>query len=118
MTKTLSPAQIALIREKASELTDKPFQAIEFTDAEMGLGMDLDIYVNTDFDFDFDFNALPPLLAKASPPVARAPCPGTKKMCIRMPNALTRVFKDEAKRRGTQYQTLMIRMLKESSKGW
>jgi predicted DNA binding CopG/RHH family protein len=39
-------------------------------------------------------------------------------MCIRMPNALTQAFKDEAKRKGIPYQTLMIRKLKEASKGW
>jgi predicted DNA binding CopG/RHH family protein len=114
MKKTLSEAQIALIRKKISELTDEPLQPIDFTDAELGLGMDLDINVNT----DFDFTALPTLVARPSTPVARAPCPGTKKMCIRMPNSLTQLFKDEAKRRGTQYQTLMIRKLKEASKGW
>lgn len=114
MKKTLSDAQIALIRKKNSEITDEPLQAIDFTNAELGLGMDLGINVN----IDFDFLAAPPQLARPSTPVARAPCPGTKKMCIRMPNALIQVFKDEAKRKGTRYQTLMIRVLKESSKRW
>ena len=114
MKKTLSPVQIALIREKISEFTDEPLQAIEFTDAELGFGMDLGINVK----IDSDFLAAPPQLARPSTPVAKAPCLGTKKMCIRMPNALTQVFKDEAKRKGTRYQTLMIRVLKESSKGW
>jgi len=116
MKKTLSPEQLAWIGAKARALTDEPFPVIKFTDAEMGLDMDLDINVDTAFDLDLDFKALPPLVAMPSRLDTRAPCPGTKKICIRMPNALIQFFKDEAKRKGTQYQTLMIRALKESSK--
>ena len=116
MKKTLSPAQIAWIEATAKEITDKPFQTMEFTDAEMKLARDVGLELN--IDLDFDFNAAPPLVARPSTSVVRAPCPGTKKMCIRMPNAIIQVFKEEAKLKGVPYQTLMIRALKDSSKRW
>lgn len=109
MKMTLSSEQLENIKARALAAADEPVQALEFTAAEMNLGIDIDL--------DMDFNALPPVLDKPGPPVARAPFPGTKKMCIRMPNTIIRVFKVEAKRKGVPYQTLMIRALKEASKG-
>lgn len=114
MKKTPSPAQLADILAKVRAFVSEPLQIIEFTDAEMGVGMDLGINVNT----DFDFTAVLPLIAKPSIPAATTPCPGTRKMCIRMPNAITQAFKAEAKRRCIPYQTLINRVLKEQSQGW
>lgn len=95
---------------RAKAFHDEPVQAIEFTAAEMGFDIEIDINIEID--------AQPPLVAKPSTPVITARCHGTKKISIRVSNAVLNAFRDQAKRKGTKPQTLINRVLKEQSQGW
>jgi hypothetical protein len=104
--------QLADILEKSCSAIDEPVRAIEFTDAELDIGMEIDL------GLDIDFNAPLPAPTKPRTPLERTPCSGTRKISIRVPNAVLNAFQNQAKCKGTRGQTLINRVLKEASKGW
>lgn len=100
------------ILERSCSAIDEPVQGIEFTDAELDFDMKLDI------NSDIDFSASPPLPSTPGTSLVKAPCTGTRKISIRVSNAVLDAFREQAKRKGTKPQTLINRVLKEQLKGW
>ena len=93
-------------------VNDEPVQGIEFTDAELDFDMKLDI------NSDIVFSTLPPLPPTPGTSLVKTPCTGTRKISIRVSNAVLNAFREQAKRKGTKPQTLINRVLKEQLKGW
>ncbi|WP_349281420.1 hypothetical protein [Polaromonas hydrogenivorans] len=104
--------QLTDILERSCSAMDDPVQGVEFSAAELDFDMKLDIKT------DFDFSALPPLPSTPSTSLQRTPCSGTRKISIRVSNAVLNAFRDQAKCKGTRTQTLINRVLKEKSQGW
>jgi uncharacterized protein (DUF4415 family) len=106
--------QLAYLMASLMAVNDEPVQGIEFTDAELDFDMKLDIDINP----DIVFSASPPLPSTSGTSLVKAPCTGTRKISIRVSNAVLNAFREQAKRKGTKPQTLINRVLMEQSKGW
>ena len=90
----------------------EPVVDIDFTVAELDCEIDIDMDVKP---------MLPALPVKPAMPrtrLARPPSKGRMKMSIRLPNAVVNAFKEKAQEKGTRYQTLISKTLKEASAGW
>lgn len=89
-------------------LGDQPVQDLDIDPDELTLNIDPD-------DLTIDFDA--PAPGVALPPPAPA-TPHSTRTSIRIPGDVLDAFRAEAKRKGTKYQSLIVRELRKALKGW
>jgi uncharacterized protein (DUF4415 family) len=94
--------------KKLMQASDQPIPNLDFDPQEL----------NLDFDpsaLTIDFDAPAPDVKQPAPAPATAHSTRTS---IRIPGDVLDAFKAEAGRKGSKYQTLIVRELRKAIKGW